>query len=62
MFSLTVLVLAAIPMCEDSNNVTECSKWMANDMAVEQVINPGHDIGYYLECAVERAPEWIWRE
>jgi hypothetical protein len=61
MFSLATLLLAAIPFCEDSTNVQECSKWMANDMVLEQTVNPGLDLGTYLEISVERLPEHFWR-
>jgi hypothetical protein len=62
MLSLATLLLAAIPYCEDTNNIQECSRWMANDMVLEQTVNPGLDIGTYCEISVERLPDYFWRE
>ena len=60
MFSLATLVLAAIPFCEGTRDTQECSKWMANDMMLEQFHNPGLELDAYLEISGERIPDQFW--
>lgn len=62
MFSLATLVLASIPYCEGTINVQECSKWMANDMIIEQALRPDLDLDALCEISSERIPNHFWRE
>lgn len=62
MFSLATLLLAAIPYCDGTIDTQECSRWMANDMVLEQAVNPGLDLDNYCEISAERIPEYFWRE
>lgn len=57
MFTLYAFAFAAIPFCDASVQRDKCIMWMANTMAIDQVVNPGHDIEFYLENAAEQLPE-----
>jgi hypothetical protein len=61
MFSLATFILAAIPYCDGTIDVQECSRWMANDMVLEQYARPGLDLDMYCEISAENIPMRFWR-
>jgi hypothetical protein len=62
MISLITFFILAAPFCEGSVDVSLCSRFVANECVLEQIVNPGHDAEFYLEGAIEAAPTEWWPE
>jgi hypothetical protein len=59
MISLATFALFAAPFCVEATDVQKCVAWVANEMVLDQAVNPGYDVDFYLENAIERMPEGL---